>query len=86
MWTSPPKTSDPSAPKRGNQLKRWFLLSVFSFLLLSKEIFEMKNPFKRRKVNANPDTDPIAITHEQDPSLAEDEMILYTTIETKDKK
>ena len=36
---------------------------------------------KRRKPVSNPDTDPIAITHEQDPSLDEDEMILHTFIE-----
>lgn len=41
----------------------------------------MKNPFKRRKVVADPDNDPIAITHEQDPSLDDDEMILHTTID-----
>lgn len=41
----------------------------------------MKNPFRRKKFVANPDTDPIAITHEQDPSLEEDEMILHTTID-----
>lgn len=29
----------------------------------------------------DPDTDPIAITHEQDPSLDEDEMIIHTTID-----
>jgi hypothetical protein len=41
----------------------------------------MWNPFKRRRPASNPDTDPIAITHEQDPSLDEDEMILYTQID-----
>lgn len=35
----------------------------------------------RRKAQPNPDTDPIAITHTQDPSLDEDEMILHTTID-----
>lgn len=29
----------------------------------------------------DPDTDPIAITHEQDDSLEEDEMIIHTMIE-----
>jgi hypothetical protein len=50
----------------------------------------MRNPFKRRKVVADPDNDPIAITHEQDPSLEDDEMILYTQIDpdsiNKEKK
>lgn len=32
-------------------------------------------------LRGNPDTDPIAVTHEQDPSLDEDEMILHTTID-----
>lgn len=41
----------------------------------------MRNPFRRRKVVPHPDTDPIAITNQQDPSLDEDEMILYTTID-----
>jgi hypothetical protein len=41
----------------------------------------MKNPFKRRRPVRNPDTDPIVITHKQDPSLAEDEMIIHTTID-----
>lgn len=31
----------------------------------------------------DPDNDPIAITHEQDPSLDEDEMIIHTMIEPK---
>ena len=39
-----------------------------------------------RRVRSNPDTDPIAITHAQDPSLDEDEMILHTTIEPKSIK
>lgn len=46
--------------------------------------------FKKRKVVSDPDHDPIAITHEQDPSLGEDEMILHTTIDpnslSKEKK
>ena len=41
----------------------------------------MWNPFKRRKFVANPDTDPIYVTHEQDPSLPEDAMILHTMID-----
>lgn len=41
----------------------------------------MKNPFKKRKIEPNPDTDPIIISHEQDPSLEEDEMIIHTTID-----
>lgn len=41
----------------------------------------MKNPFKRRKVAVDPDTDPIYVTHEQDESLGDDEMILHTTID-----
>ena len=41
----------------------------------------MRNPFKKRKHVPNPDTDPIYVTHKQDPSLDEGEMILHTTIE-----
>lgn len=37
--------------------------------------------FRKKQVKNNPDTDPIAVTHEQDPSLDEDEMILHTTID-----
>lgn len=46
----------------------------------------MKNPFKRKKRVSDPDTDPIPITHAQDPSLAEDEMILHTTIDPQSIK
>lgn len=35
------------------------------------------------QVPADPDNDPIAITHEQDPSLDEDEMIIHTMIESE---
>lgn len=31
--------------------------------------------------NEETDNDPIAITHEQDPSLDEDEMLIFTTID-----
>lgn len=42
----------------------------------------MKNPFKRRiSTVSNPDTDPIVITHAQDPSLGEDEMIIHTFVD-----
>lgn len=43
----------------------------------------MRNPFrKKRKLPVpDPDNDPIAITHEQDPSLDKDEMVIYTTID-----
>lgn len=35
----------------------------------------------------DPDTDPIYVTSERDPSLADDEMIIHTTIEpTEDKQ
>ena len=41
----------------------------------------MWNPFKKRTPVANPDTDPIYVTHSQDPSLDEDEMVIHTFIE-----
>lgn len=41
----------------------------------------MWNPFKKRTPVRNPDTDPIYVTHDQDPSLAEDEMIMHTIID-----
>lgn len=41
----------------------------------------MRNPFKKRTSASNPDTDPIYVTHAEDPSLAEDEMIMHTFIE-----
>jgi hypothetical protein len=45
----------------------------------------MRNPFKRPKAEPNiqmdPDTDPIYVTHNEDPSLDEDEMIIHTFIE-----
>lgn len=41
----------------------------------------MKKRFWRHKLVPDPDHDPIAITHDQDPSLDEDEMILHTTID-----
>lgn len=41
----------------------------------------MRNPFKRRKPKFDPDTDPIYVTHSQDPSLDEDEMVIHTTVD-----
>ena len=38
--------------------------------------------FFKRKSKRDPDTDPIIITHAQDDSLDEDEMIIYSTVET----
>lgn len=48
---------------------------------MTYSIFNKAPLFKRRKPKPNPDTDPIPITHGQDPSLDEDEMILHTTID-----
>lgn len=44
----------------------------------------MRNPFRRSYKGlpvANPDTDPIYVTHTEDPSLDEDEMIIHTTVD-----
>lgn len=46
----------------------------------------MRNPFRKRTRVADPDTDPIAVTHEMDPSLDDDEMILHTTIDPESIK
>lgn len=41
----------------------------------------MKNPFRKSKTVSNTDTDPIYITHAEDSSLDDDEMIIHTTID-----
>ena len=50
----------------------------------------MRNPFKNPKAEPNiqldPDTDPIYVTHAEDESLDEDEMIIHTTIDPKSIK
>ena len=41
----------------------------------------MRNPFKKRTPVTNSDTDPIYVTHEVDPSLDDDEMIIHTFVD-----